>query len=153
MDDPSDPPQLTRVRRAKQAGRGVGSIDGGAIAVGLLVPIAVFAPTILGIIPPVVSLVFIAIAVFLGGFLAGRLSASTGLCGACHGMIVGALLVLIAGVVTATASLAGGEPGVSSPATLLLSSPLLAANAVVLSLGIGTLGGMIGMAERSTRNS
>ena len=124
-------------------------VDVGAVSVGLLIPLATFAPTMLGIVPGWLALVFIGIGVFLGGFLAARLRPQRSAPGVIHGTIVAVVLVLVVAVVAIAEGLAAGSAEITPPATTVMEHPvrlLLGIGSVLL---LGGLGGRVGTHSNS----
>ena len=108
MSEDEKPPPITRAKRAKGDSSVSGTLfDGGAIAIGLLLPLSTFAPTVVWELPPSITLGLIASGLFIGGYLTGFLTATTNRCQLCQGTVMAFCFCIIVVFVSATTLLSG----------------------------------------------
>lgn len=138
-----DPSQVERAHRAKRRGRFRDTIDGGAVSVGMVLPLAAFAPTLVLEMPAWLVVTTLAIGLFLGGFLARAMTSDRARCPACHGALVGVATVLVVGAVVIAESVAAGDT-VSLELTAIAGADL---ERTAMSVGgailIATVGGLV----------
>ena len=149
MADDGDPTPIVRAHRAKNArGSRARSIDWGAVAAGLSVGLVALFGSIAGALSPVVGVSLVAVGLFVGAGVAGRLAAPGTRCGATHGIVLAGTLTLLMTIVAASATLADGAVGRVPLVTIASTGSLSLATALVGALAIGTVGGLLGAAGR-----
>lgn len=109
MTDDEEPPQYVRQHRAKRRSFSPGRIDGGGIAVGVVVAMFAFAITVVLPVSEGVGLALVAIGLFVGGWATGRLVAAGAISAILHGVVATVLFLAIAAVVALAESIADPE--------------------------------------------
>lgn len=151
MSDDEEPPPLLRAHRAKRTGVAtVGRVDGGAIAVGLVVALATFAPTMADVVPLWLAIVLVAIGLFLGGFVAAHIRSPEALCGACHGGVLAIGYLVIVGTVVASTLFSGGDVSDLAVVGILHAGRGSTIAAIGTAIGFGAAGGFAARANRDT---
>lgn len=101
---------IRRVKRAKGRGPGDGhGLDGGAVAAGLLVPIAAVFVVIAGPMPHWARFLLLALAVAIGGLVAGALTPGKRGLVVVHGLLVAVGTVGLMAVAAISVDLGAGE--------------------------------------------
>lgn len=138
-----DPSAVHRAHRAKRLRSVTGGVDGGAVAVGLVVPLALFAPTLVVDVPDWMVLTGLVVGLFLGGFLARSVSSPHAWCRCCHGAYVGAATATVIALVIIADSLASGETVVLEIRHIV--GPNLTGHlvATAVAIGIAGIGGLV----------
>lgn len=150
MREPDEAPPLIRAHRAKLSGRyTVGRVDGGAVAVGLVVALATFVPTMPAIVPAWVAVPVVGAGLVLGGTLAARTRAAETICGACHGALTAVAFLAVFGLLLVATALSGGDPTALPLAAIVGVDRLPVLTTVAAVVGAGTLGGSLTMATRT----
>ena len=138
------PSPLRRAHRAKRVRNIAGGFDGGAVAVGLVLPLSAFAPTLILEMPDLVVVGMTAIGLFLGGFLARSMTSQRAGCALCHSLLVGVLAVVVIALVLLADDLARSETVVIELAQIAGPEPTMGALSSFIAIAISGLGGLFG---------
>lgn len=150
MREQDEAPPLVRAHREKLSGRyTVGRVDGGAVAVGLVVALVTFVPTMPTIVPAWIAVPVVGGGLVLGGILAARTRASETVCGACHGALTAVAFLAVIALLLGATALSGGDPTALPLAAIVGLDRLPVLTAVAAAVGAGTLGGSLTMATRT----
>lgn len=93
------PPPLRRAHRAKRLRQVTGGIDGGAVAVGVVIPLLGFASILVIAVPDWVAGSIVFFSLLFGGMLATAVHGSWATCSICHGMLVGVTSAFVASMI------------------------------------------------------
>ena len=80
----------------------MGAIDRGALAIGLVLPVGLFSPTVIWELPAVLTLGLTLLGLFIGGFLAGYLSPGGTGSRAIHGGTMAVIFWIIVALIIGT---------------------------------------------------
>ena len=141
MTDEDEPPQYVRQHRAKRRMLTTGRMDGGAIAVGVLLAMFAFAITVVLPVSEEAGLALVAIGLFVGGWATGRLVAAGTISAILHGLVATVLFLAIAAVVGFAEFLADpAEPELAVLETVgtgsVITAALVIGAFVIVSTGI-----------------
>lgn len=149
-----DRPALRRAHLAKRAGNGkAGLVDGGAVSVGLSV--GVLSLVVVTVLPlsSWYRIGVVAVALFVGAFLAGSLAGAARLGGAGHGVLVACCLDLLMAAFSLTLTIGNGTPSVIPLAHVAGDGGLSLLVVLSASLVLGAGGGQFGAARRRRVNA
>lgn len=138
-----DPSAIRRAHRAKRLGSLDPGIDGGAVAVGLVLPLAAMAPTLVLEMPGWVAIGSLGIGLFIGGFLSRSLVSAGSRCPRCHGAYVGMVAVIVLYLVIAADVVATSETVSLEFRTIIAGEVTRAAIAALLMIGVAGSGGLM----------
>ena len=147
-----DPSAIARTRRAKGEQRQSSGLDGGAAAAGMLCVLIGLSPVVLFGLPWRWAVVLAIAGLFLGSFLAARLSVGGGRCGICHAGVVLILFYTLVAAVATTTVIAPGEPAdppTASVVTTLTADGMLLGVLGILGVCVATIGGVTGALSAS----
>lgn len=139
-----DPSAVRRAHREKRMRDLAGGIDGGAIAVGVVVPLAGFAPILVFAVPTWLAAAVLGSTLFLGGFLTSSITAANARCPGCHGAIVGVCTAIVIGGVVLADGLADSDTVSLDIVHIAASEPTTAFGTTVAGVLIAGIGGVIG---------
>lgn len=144
MADDSEVPPIERTKSAKsRSSRGMGSIDRGALAIGLVLPVGLFSPTVIWELPAVLTLGLTLIGLFIGGFLTGYLSPVGTVSRAIHGATMAVIFWIIVVLIVGTTLLSEQVLMDLSIVAAFDGSWLQLAIYAIFSVGIATLSGTL----------
>lgn len=135
-----EPPPLRRAHRAKRVRDLTGGIDGGAIAVGLVLPLLGFASILVIGLPDWFVGGVLGLCLFVGGILATAMRGSWATCGICHGMLVGVASGVIASLLVLADVIAESETVDLELTRIAGHSTTAMVSSVVLAVLIGGAG-------------
>ena len=138
------PSAVHRAHRAKTIRSVVTGVDGGAIAVGLVVPLFVFAPTLVFNVPEWVVIGGLVGSLFLGGFLAQSVAAADSRRGGIHGPAVGLATVVVIGLVVIADGLATSDTVSLEIRSIVGPEFVRVLVSIVLAVAIAGVGGLVG---------
>ena len=145
--DDEKPPQYVRAHRAKHRGISASNVDGGAIAIAVLVVLSAFASTVVLPIPEWESLALVGMGLITGGFLLRRLiDAGTGMA-LVHGVLGTVVFLGIAAVVHLAEQLAERDDSEIGAIGTILSDPLPTIGVILVAFLLTSIGVVLGRNE------
>lgn len=141
MSPDDEPTQLRRTAVAER--RVAGPLDRGAMAMGLVVTLAAFAPIAVLSMPVSVGVVLLVGGLLVGGYVAGRTNAVPDGCGMLHGLGTGlAAMTIVVAVTTVTLLADGGAE--TTPAAVETVPPAAVGGVLGAALVAAAIGGFVG---------
>lgn len=134
----------TQLRRAAHAERRVtGPIDRGAMAMGMVVALAAFAPVAVLSMPVEAGVALLLSGLVAGGFVAGRMHAVPGGCGMLHGLGTGLAAMTIVTAVTTVTMMTNGSAE-TTPTAVAGVTPAAIGGVLAAALMVAAIGGFVG---------